>query len=145
MLEDSGPVGAMFDHGGKTYRIKPNFLCGELLRMVKARKLQLVLSQAKLMMANASPVDRAMITRESLSVDLSTLDLIAAMSDIDMIPVLLSFGCSITMEEANSIVSNYHDIFELSQILINSLGLDTLKNFAPLRTKEPEDATQVKS
>ena len=144
LLEDSGPVGAMFSHAGQNYQIKPNYFCTALLRKIKARIKQLDREQAKaILMDTAShPELRQAAIQRSLRSTIGALDVVTSMDDLDILPVLLAHGCDLKLEEAEGIVRDYPDPFELQDILVNAAGLDTIKNSLLLRNPilNPVDA-----
>lgn len=136
LLEDSGPVGGMFSHAGKTYQIKPNFFCSALLKKIKARIKQLDREQAKeiLMDTTSHPDIREAAIKQSLRSRINFPELFETIQDLDVLPIWLSYACSITPDEADALVLNYPNPVDLMIVLVESSGLDTLKNSDRLRT-----------
>lgn len=145
LLEDSGPVGGMFTHAGKTYQVKPNYFCTALLRKIKARIKQLDREQAKqiLMEPNSHPELRQAAIQRTLRSTIGALDVVTSMDDLDILPVLISHGCEMSLSDAERIVQEYPDPFELQDILVNSAGLESIKNSLLLRSQKLNPADDL--
>lgn len=142
MLDNGGPVGAVFEFEGQQYHVKPTVICGEAFERYKAAIQTARYTHLRALLLTETHPQLRMDLMEKLSSPVQGLtELLRIFQDPSFLHLAILYAVDdMTEALAKRIVAHYPDFTELSTLVQNASGLEKLKNLFAQSQNEKQDA-----